>query len=691
QDKKWIRLYKDLEKANIGTIHSFCSRILRENPVESGVDPLFSIMDEYESDELLKETISECIVKGIEKDEDIYKLVKEFNLDMLNRINETFMNIYKKIRNVGMSFDEISEMTLNNIDNFKIEEKQINFIKKNLSHLMDKARKNSKLYKLKEDPIWINFLNNHVYDETILEDLNYIEAKIGNMKGEEERIEKIKNVINNVMKIKEVKYRDNYKALIKLLIIIDEKFTAKKKRIGCLDYDDLQIYVLELLEQDHIRKRYQNKYRYIMVDEFQDTNELQKQILYKLCSKESKLDRENLFIVGDPKQSIYGFRGADVEVFFEVMEDIEEVSKTSPILLNKNYRSVSPVLEFVNNVFTKVMGERYDSLEANKKISGLRVEVVENKELQIPEGVSQGDYNKYYESRIIAKRIKELVNSGEYSYKDFALLFRSSTEDHIYEKALEEYGIPYYNIGGKGFYKQDEIVDLINGLKSISNSYDSISIVGLLRSPMFGISDKTIYWLLRRNKENLLMALEEEISSVEEKEKKKIEKAAKILYQLRVKKDIVKVDEILEELISKTYYSNSLMLQHGNKQKIANVYKFVDIAREYRKMHNGSMEEFIDYIEKLRIEAIEESQAQIETEAGNTVKIMTIHKSKGLQFKVVAIPQMSKGFVTDTSDILFHKSIGLGIRHRDCSPLYDDVRHIIGEKENEENKRILYV
>src|SRR5699024_139855 len=261
-------------------IYSFCSRILRENPVESGVDPLFSIMDEYESDELLKETISECIVKGIEKDEDIYKLVKEFNLDMLNRINETFMNIYKKIRNVGMSFDEISEMTLNNIDNFKIEEKQINFIKKNLSHLMDKARKNSKLYKLKEDPIWINFLNNHVYDETILEDLNYIEAKIGNMKGEEERIEKIKNVINNVMKIKEVKYRDNYKALIKLLIIIDEKFTAKKKRIGCLDYDDLQIYVLELLEQDHIRKRYQNKYRYIMVDEFQDTNELQKQILY---------------------------------------------------------------------------------------------------------------------------------------------------------------------------------------------------------------------------------------------------------------------------------------------------------------------------------------------------------------------------------------------------------------------------
>lgn len=691
ENEKWIRLYRDLEKANIGTIHSFCSRILRENPVESGVDPLFSIMDEYESDELLEETINECIINSIEEDRKIYELIKSLNIDTLNRITETFMYLYKKIRNVGMSFDEVGKLTLKNIDSFNIDKEEIVFIKENVNYLMNKARKNSNLYDLKDDPIWIEFLNKENYDETIVEDLGYIKEKIGTMKGEEERIEVVKNTINNVMKVKELKHRDSYKALINLLITIDEEFTARKKKIGCLDYEDLQILVLKILEKENIREKYQEKYRYIMVDEFQDTNVLQKKILYKLCSEENILDRENLFIVGDPKQSIYGFRGADVDVFFDVMEDMEKVSEKPPIMLNKNYRSVSPVLEFVNNIFTKVMGDKYDSLEAHRKIDGLRVELIEKEKLEIPEGITKGDYNKYYESRTIAKRIKELVNSGEYSYKDFALLFRSSTEDYIYEEALKEYGIPYYNLGGKGFYREDEIIDLLNGLKSISNSYDTISIVGLLRSPMFGLSDKTIYWLLRKGNENLLKTLGEENLYIEDREKNKVNKAFHTLSELRIKKDLVKVDEILKELISKTYFIESLMLQQGNKQKIANVYKFIDIAREYGEKYNGSIEDFIDYIEKLRIKAVEESQAEIETEAGDTVKLMTIHKSKGLQFKVVIIPQMAKGFVTDISDILFHKSIGLGIKHKDSSPLYDNIRRVNNEKEYEENKRILYV
>ncbi len=692
QNPKWNRLYRDLEKANIGTIHSFCGKILRENPIESGIDPLFSIMDDYESDELLEETINKCLIEGIEKNDKIYDLVKGFNVDILDRFVKTLMTLYKKIRSIGVSFEKVKDITLANIDSFKIEDKQIDFIKENIIYLMGKAKKGSKLYKLKEDPVWIDFLNKNIYDEDdIIEDLNYIKTRIGTMKDEEERIEALNNCINEAMKVKEVKYREKYKTLIDLLIVIDKKFTDKKKNLGYLDYEDLQILVLKLLEKDYIREKYQNKYRYIMVDEFQDTNELQKKILYKLCSRESKLDRENLFIVGDPKQSIYGFRGADVEVFFDVMKDMKEVSKKSPILLNTNYRSVSPVLKFVNDIFVTVMRGKYDSLEAHRVIDGLRVEVIEKEDLEIPEGFTPGEYNKYYESRVIAKRIKQLVDNDEYSYKDFVLLFRSSTEDYIYEEALKEYGIPYYNLGGKGFYSQEEIIDLINGLKSISNSYDTISLVGLLRSPMFGFSDKTIYWLLRKEKENLLDALAEELPFVDDRENKKVKKAYKLLNQLRIKKDMLKVDEILEELISNTYYIESLMLKHGSKQKVANIYKFIEISREYYKRYNGSIEDFIDYIEKMRTQEVEESQAKVETESGNTVKLMTIHKSKGLQFKVVVIPQMSKGFVNDTSDVLFDKTIGLGIKHKDFAPLYDEVSQIIREKEMEENKRILYV
>ena len=107
--------------------------------------------------------------------------------------------------------------------------------------------------------------------------------------------------------------------MLELLIQVDDKYSKKKGEEGVLDYDDLQILVLNLLDNESIRKKYQNKFRYIMVDEFQDTNELQKKIFYKLCTKDKKLDQSNLFIVGDPKQSIYGFRGADLDVFYDVM------------------------------------------------------------------------------------------------------------------------------------------------------------------------------------------------------------------------------------------------------------------------------------------------------------------------------------------------------------------------------------
>ena len=266
--------------------------------------------------------------------------------------------------------------------------------------------------------------------------------------------------------------------------------------------------VLKLLDNNSIRRKYQDRFKYIMVDEFQDTNELQRSIIYKLSSVDSKLDRENLFIVGDPKQSIYGFRGADVDVFYDVMEDIEEVSNIKPIKLEENYRTVHTVLDFVNILFEKIMGSKYVALKPVKKsLNDLDVEILGNENLEVPEGESSGDYNKYYESRLIAKRIKALVDEGRYEYKDFALLFRSSTEDYIYEEAFKEYGIPYYNLGGKGFYKQEEIVDLMNGLKGICNVYDTISIVGALRSPMFGLSDKTIYWLLRQEEGCILDAL----------------------------------------------------------------------------------------------------------------------------------------------------------------------------------------
>ncbi len=691
-DPKWRRMYRDLEKGNISTIHSFCSKILKENPIEANIDPQFKVLEDHESDEILYEVVKEIILKGINSCEKVYELMKNFNVYNLDNPIYTMMNLYKKIRSTGMSFEKVREITLNNIQGVEFNEKDIFYILDEFKYLMSKSRKNSKLYKLKEDPIWIDFSQRDSYDENVLDALLYLKDNIGTMSSEEDRISALIETIDKVLKVAEKDKIELYETLIELLVQIDLEFSKAKSSLGYLDYEDLQIKVLHLLDIDEVRKEYQRKYKYIMIDEFQDTNELQRQIVYKLASENSKLDRQNLFIVGDPKQSIYAFRGADVEVFNDVIEDIVEVSKIEAISLKDNYRSMNTVLEFVNCIFEKVMKERYEPLDAKiKSPNDVDVEILENENLEVPDGESTGEFNKYYESRLIAKRIKSLVDSGDYKYGDFALLFRSSTEDYIYEEALREYGIPYYNFGGKGFFSQEEIVDLLNGLKGISNIYDNISLVGVLRSPMFGLSDKSIYWLLREKEESMLYALNSNIPYIEDREIKKIQRTKKILDLMIIKRDLLNVYDLLNELLEKTYYNEVLMLMYGGKQRVANVYKFLEMARTYTEENNGTISDFINYIEELKLKEIDESQAKIELEDGDSVKLMTIHKSKGLEFKVVIVPQMAKSFNTDKSQILFDKNIGLGIKYNGISPLYDEIKAIVKEKEEEENKRILYV
>lgn len=694
-DKKWRRFYNDLEKANISTIHSFCGNILRDNPLKANIDPMFTVLDSSEGDLMLEDTIVNILLNGMEKDQNIFNLVKLFKWDDLSNITEELKSIYYKVRTVGYTFEHVKDMTLSFINNIQeADEYDIDKIRDIFINLIDKSRKNSKLGKLSSDEIWLKFKEKKYCEEDLIPILEYLYDNIGTNSKEKDTVDNLKSAIDKVLLIKEKRNLWIYETFLELLIKIDEEYRKRKDEKGALDYDDLQILVLKLLDDDEVREEYQNRYRYIMVDEFQDTNELQRKIFYKLCSRENTLDRNNLFVVGDPKQSIYGFRGADLEVFYEVVEDIERISNQKTISLDKNFRSVDTIISFINNLFSNLMGNRYNSLQFHHKSKNkIDVEILEKKDLEIPESVKRGDYETYFESRLIAGRIKELVEEGNFDYGDFCLLFRASTDDYIYEDALREYGIPYYNLGGKGLFEAQEIKDLINGLKSISNRYDTIATVGFLRSPMIGLSDRTLYWLLKYKKSNLIETFNEDIPYIEVEEKQKIEKAKEILSELLIKKDVYRVSRILRELIQKTYYLDTLMLNPSGMQLISNVYKFMDICNDFDKNLIGSLEDFIDYIENMKNSGdAEKSQSKIHTEDANVVKMMTIHKSKGLQFPVVIIPQMSRKPNIDRSFAVFDKKIGIGLKLPEGkSPLHESIKNGINDMEDEENKRILYV
>lgn len=693
QGSKWRRFYRDLEKANISTIHSFCGNIIRENPLKAKVDPMFKVLEQTEGDLLLEEAIMDILLEGLEKDDKLYNLIRLFKKDDLEKIAEELMYIYHKVRTAGYSFQQVKNMTLSHIKGISVGKEDIDEIRELFAYLLGKASRSSKYARLVSNEVWLKFKEGNYSKEELLPIIEYLSAYIGNLKKEQEKVDKLKELVNKVLCLKDLENIWVYETFFDLIIKIDREYRRRKDEIDSLDFDDLQILALRLLEDDAIREEYQNKYRYIMVDEFQDTNEVQKMIFYKLCSKEKLLDRNNLFVVGDPKQSIYGFRGADLDVFYQVVEDIERISKQKPISLDKNFRTVDTVLKFVNSLFLSLMGDKYISLKKHHiSDNQVDVEILEKADVEIPPNVSKGDYSLYIESRLIASRIKELVEAGTFDYGDFCLLFRASTHDHIYEEALKEYGIPFYNFGGKGLFESQEIKDLMNGLKAISNRYDTIATIGFLRSPMVGLSDRTIYWLLRYKKDNLLNTLEEAIPYIGASEKEKVNRAKNILKEFIIKKDLYSVSKLVRQLIDRTYYLDSLLLLPGGKQMVSNINKFLDICIEYDRTSLGSLEDFIDYIEMMKDKGtLEEAQAKIYTEDANVVKLMTIHKSKGLQFPVTIIPQMARGFKTDSAFGLFHKDKGIGLKIDENSPFYESIKAELREREMEESKRILYV
>lgn len=688
---KWRRYYRDMEKSNISTIHSFCARILRENPVEANIDPLFEVLEDNKASRLLKESIRDILKANIREENKTFDVIKNFELINIELLVNTFYKLYIKIRTVGMSFPKVKNMSLKYLKDLKGGAVDIDNIKNTFIYLMDRLPKNSKIYKLRNNPIWLAFEKGHYNKDEEFEIIKYLYDNIGSSSKEPEKMDFLRKSIEDYLLAKEYDNIHIYDVVLNLLIEVDDKYTYEKNTLKALDYEDLEIKVLNLLDNKNIRERYQKKFKYIMIDEFQDTNELQKNIFYKLATEKDNLDKSNLFIVGDPNQSIYGFRGADLDVFYDVVGDIRNITGQEPIVIKVNYRTVNTVLDFINHTFTTLMGEGYTNLASFKSSDEIDVEIFEKEDLEIPPGIDASSYHRYYEAELIAKRIKQLVESGRYRYRDFSMLFRATTRNHIYEKALNKYGIPYYNFGGKGFFQQQEILDVINALKAISNSHDTIAFIGFLRSPMIGMSDTTIYWILRQRENTVLNSMKKiiENKTMSGEETEKIRAAVDTIQYLIDYKTFHGLSDTINEIISKTYFIESLLLKQGGRQGVANINKLKEMVKKYEKDNIGLVEDLVDLFDELK--ELDEAQGRVESEDADVVSILTIHKSKGLQFPVVIIPEMATSRNSTFEDILFSKDKGIGIKLNSGRRIYDNIRENFSYRESEELKRVLYV
>ncbi len=496
------------------------------------------------------------------------------------------------------------------------------------------------------------------------------------------------------------------KTLSNLVIEFQDKFSNAKKERGALDFNDLEHLCLKILtsENSGVADNFKEYFDEVLVDEYQDSNAVQEAIIDLVSRKYS--DDPNVFMVGDVKQSIYRFRQAKPELFLEKYNTYsKEQGKNVKIQLYKNFRSRDEVIKGVNYIFKEIMsrvvgeleytdeealnlGASYKDAEDDNYVVGGKIELnildkstEVGEEILIEEEEDLGAIN--LEARIVANRIKELLSNkdgkvfkvldkgtGEYrpvTYKDIVILLRATKNwSEVFLDELGAEGIPVYADTGSGYFESIEIRTIMSLLKVIDNPMQDIPLIAVLRSPImsFSAEDLTNIRLVDKDKylyENIISISNEEFDC----EKELIEKCNIFLERLNVwrKKSIyTPIDEFIWYLYTDTAYYGYVGAMPNGVLRQANLRILFQRAKQYEQTSFKGLFNFINFINKLRKSSGDMGSAKVLGENEDVVRIMSIHKSKGLEFPVVFVCGSGKQFnlMDLNNNILYHEELGFG-------------------------------
>jgi ATP-dependent exoDNAse (exonuclease V) beta subunit len=427
-----------------------------------------------------------------------------------------------------------------------------------------------------------------------------------------------------------------------------------------------------------------------MVDEFQDTNRLQ-------CELIDLLGGDELFFVGDEFQSIYSFRHADVEVFRERRAEARKV-----LPLTRNYRARPEVLSVINHLFSADFGEEFQPLEAGGRFPepgfGPPVELlVTDKASYATSGVPW----RRAEARHIAGRVRGLVDSGEATPGEIVLLFAAGTDAETYEEELRKEGLPTYRATGRGYFGQQQVVDLLAYLRLLHNRYDDEALVAVLASPFVGVSNDALV-LLRRSagRRPLFCGLERELPEGLGDRDQRLFHAFRQRYDRLVGlMPRLSLERLCEEIVCRHDYDLAVLARWDGRRRYANLRKLARLARSYEELRGPDVEGFVRFVrEQAALSAPEHDAVAIEEGAG-AVRLLTIHAAKGLEFKVVVVADAGRDrALPATDEILCLPDGRLGFRVADPAtgkrrPAlgYDDVRRAEREAREAERRRLYYV
>jgi ATP-dependent helicase/nuclease subunit A len=504
--------------------------------------------------------------------------------------------------------------------------------------------------------------------------------------------------------------------LLGLFRAAQERYRVKKDDLGLLDFEDLQVMTAGLLGRGGVRERIRAEYRWFLVDEFQDTNDLQYGLLKALTDD---CRSGNLFIVGDPKQSIYGFRNADVGVFYDAREDIAREIRRSgegradggSVVLEESFRPLPAVAAFVNAVFSVLMrrgGSRfevdYDRIVVGRESAGTG----EVGLLLVPAGAETDRASVVRaECALLAGKLGEIARGGGgRSFGECAVLLRDRTNLPPLERALEEAGIPYLLAGGVGFFQTQEVYDFLNYLRFLTAPDDDPALAGILRSPFFGLTDADLYELSfvpgpggrpgARFPGGMPLWERVRRAAVSPGSHAPLLRAGRILGEHLSVAGRIPVPRLLRKIAADTGWVGTMAgLSHGPQPR-ENFLKLLDLARRAAATGPSSLYDFTVHLGSRSEEEEREGQAAT-APGGKAVRVMTVHAAKGLEFPVVFLPFLDRASRPDHEPIV-DPAHGIGFRpggggdgEGEHAPRHDFLRALSEEKRIAEEKRVFYV
>ena len=706
---------RELEKAQIGTLHSFAAHLLRLHPLESGVDPDFKEDDGLRFEEQFTAAWDCWLDQELSRAGQHHSLWRSIlSSATLDAVRSLTRSLCSELVDLDAMQKQLASTVISPAMSDWMQHLGARADQLLNEHDRPKRRKVEQMLAAAASVMRLVASNGLAGREDVTAaEREWLAKDLGSAVAgwENDDFREAGALIETAQQLLTINHaflNDLLKLLIPLVRNIRESFI----RQGWLSFDGLLARARALLfEHPTVRERIKREYRALLVDEFQDTDPTQYEIILAVSEhqgtqaarwQEMALEPGKLFIVGDPKQSIYAFRRADIEAFDRVVEKITTEGGVAQALTT-NFRSDGAVLEPINETFDRLFERRPLVQPAN-----VRLEVrPQRKPASIEPGVRlcvttpDGEDEMFdaagatrAESEVLARWLTEdILSRPTVKPGHVALLFRKLTQADAYLDALRRHEIPYVIEGEKHFYRRQEVIDLVNLLRVLDHPHDEIALTGLLRSPLGGLMDRELYELKQAGHFNYLAA--DNLGTWPHVRAGAVRRLYEHLSWLHRTIPVLPLAEALELIFDRLPLLELAAASLHGEQAVANLLKVKQTAASLADRPHMTLSGFVDLMIARLEEQPDESESLLAEESLEAVHVLTIHKAKGLEFPVVVLPGLHQGsgreriapqVSYDWSSATYGLSLG---RHRSLGSLL--VQHKLRLREDAERRRVLYV